>query len=61
MSVFEAQNLVKQGVSCRVGSGQSFFIKDIPWLPDVCDPYVHSNSEALVNQKVSSLMITSTR
>lgn len=60
-SVFVAQNLIKQGISCRVGDGQSLFIKDVPWLPDVADPFVQSNSEAFLNQKVFSLMITGER
>ncbi|KAL8154779.1 hypothetical protein AgCh_000219 [Apium graveolens] len=37
------------------------FIKDIPWLPDVHNLYVQTNSEAFINQKVSSLMITGDR
>lgn len=56
-SVFEAQSLIKQGSSCRVGNGQSLPILNVPWLPDVNDPYVHSTSEAIMNEKVSSLMV----
>lgn len=59
--MLEAQSLIKQGSSCRVGSGQSLFIMNVPWLPDVNDPYVHSDSEAIINQKVSSLMVTGER
>lgn len=48
-SVLEAQNIIKQGVSCRVGNGYNLFIKGFPWLPDANDPYIHSNCEAFEN------------
>lgn len=59
--MFEAQNLIKTGCLYRVGDGQNLFIKDVPWLPDAVDPYVHSVSKALINQKVVSLMVTGER
>lgn len=57
-SVLETQNLIKSGMSCRVGNGEEVAILNTPWLPVISDPYVHSNSEALFNKKVSSLMKT---
>ncbi|KAL8100419.1 hypothetical protein AgCh_032616 [Apium graveolens] len=42
----------------RVGNGQSISILNDPWLPDAHDPYIHSYSEAFINQNVSSLMVT---
>lgn len=57
-SVLEAQSLIKAGISCRVGSGKEVDILNTPWLPSISDPYVHSSSEALINQKVISLMVT---
>lgn len=55
--VMEAQYLIKSGISCRVGSGLEVDILNTPWLPSHADPYVHSNNNALINQKVSSLML----
>lgn len=42
-------------------NGTNLPIKGTPWLPDVTDPYVHSNSEAFDNQNVSSLMVQGDR
>lgn len=50
--------MIKQGVSCRVGSGESLSITDVPWLPDENDPYIHTRNAAIINQQVSSLMVT---
>lgn len=57
-SMLKAHGMIKQGISCRVGNGQSMSILNVPWLPDAIDPYVHSLNEALMNQKVYALMIT---
>ncbi|KAK1398571.1 hypothetical protein POM88_008434 [Heracleum sosnowskyi] len=56
-----AQDLVKQGVSCNVGDGHSIPIMGVPWLPNEIDPYIHTTSESLVNQKVNALMVTGTK
>lgn len=55
-SILEAQSLLKQGIGCRIGNGQDVDIVNMPLLPVVSDPYVHTVNEALVNQKVISLM-----
>lgn len=55
-SLLEAQNLIIQGVSCRVGNGEDIQILNTRWLPLVSYPFIHSNSESLINQKVVSLM-----
>ncbi|XP_062102876.1 uncharacterized protein LOC133813856 [Humulus lupulus] len=57
-SIVEAQQIVKQGASIRVGSGRSISILEDPWLPNVEDPYIHSSHPSLVNTNVSQLMIT---
>lgn len=54
--LMEAQPLIKQGIACRVGGGDTVFVLNDPWLPDTNDPYVHTLSEALQNVRVSSLM-----
>lgn len=60
-SVLAAQSLVVQGITCRIGNGQDVDILNCPWLPSVEDPFVRSNSAALVNQKVVSLFKTGER
>lgn len=55
--MFEAQNLLKQGIAYRIGNGVLVNVLEELWLPSD-DPYVRSSNEALFNQKVSSLMIT---
>lgn len=57
-SVLAAQSMVKQGVACRVGNGESINIIADPWLPNEQDPYIHTRNTAIENQTVSSLMIT---
>lgn len=54
-SILEAQNLVSQDLSCCVGNGQDIDIINTPWLPSLEDPFIHSNNEAILNQKVASL------
>lgn len=55
-SIHQAQSLIIQGVSCRIGNGEEVQILNTPWLPCVSDPFIHSNSESLINQQVVSLM-----
>lgn len=55
-SVYEAQSLLSQGISCRVGNGQDIDIINTPWLPTAADPYIHTHGASLDNQKVSWLM-----
>lgn len=55
-SILESQSLLKQGLVCRIGGGNSVFILNKPWLPDANDPYVRSVSNDLQNIRVSSLM-----
>lgn len=55
-SVFESQTLIKQGIGCRVGNGQTISIIEDPWLPMESDTYVHTDNPALHGQKVSSLL-----
>lgn len=57
-SVLQVQALLKQGVRCRVGNGRSINVLDDPWLPSEHNPYIHSISESLRNQKVISLLDT---
>lgn len=55
-SVIGAQSLLKQGMGCRVGNGSSINIIQDPWLPLEHEAYVQTDSPALQNQMVSSLM-----
>ncbi|XP_074326550.1 uncharacterized protein LOC141664498 [Apium graveolens] len=55
-SLLAAQELLKQGLGCRVGNNEMVSIMNDPWLPDVENPYVVTNSEVLQNKKVSSLL-----
>ncbi|XP_074337381.1 putative mitochondrial protein AtMg00310 [Apium graveolens] len=60
-SVFEAQDMIKNGLRCRVGSGNSVSILKDPWLPDARCPYITSENEALGNQMVLALMVINER
>lgn len=55
-SILEAQNLLKNGLSCRVGNGNDINILTDPWLPCESDPFIHTSSEAIKDQMVSSLL-----
>lgn len=54
--VLEAQSLIIQSVSCRIGNGQDVQIINDPWLHWTQYLYIHTSSEALVNQNVTSLI-----
>ncbi|KAL8121558.1 hypothetical protein AgCh_018338 [Apium graveolens] len=56
-SVLEAQVLLKRVMYRRVGDGSRVSIKLDPWLPNEEDQYVHSTSESIEGQMVSSLMV----
>ncbi|WOG87677.1 hypothetical protein DCAR_0206908 [Daucus carota subsp. sativus] len=60
-SILAAQNILSQGMGCRVGDGKSISIVNDPWLPSSDSPYVVTESEAIQNQKVSSLMLPDVR
>lgn len=57
-SVIASQELLKEGLGCRVGSGENINILHEPWLPCDRDPYIRTENEALKGNKVSSLMST---
>lgn len=57
-SLIETQPMLKQGVSCRIGNGRSVNILEEPWLPCLQDLYIQTRNEAIIQQKVSSLMST---
>lgn len=50
-NVLAAQDLVKNGISCRIGNGQDIEILNTPWLPSVADQYIHSHNEAISNKR----------
>lgn len=54
-SILEAQYVIKKGIGCRVGNSESISIELVPWLPVESDPYIHTSSESIHGQKVSSL------
>lgn len=55
-SVLESQTIIKQGIGCKVGNGQSISILKDPWLPLTNEAYIHTQSDSLKGQMVSSLM-----
>ncbi|XP_060959224.1 uncharacterized protein LOC115699974 [Cannabis sativa] len=57
-SILEAQDVVREGVRCRIGNGSSVSVLLDSWLPDVDNPKVTSTHPALLSQCVNSLMIT---
>lgn len=57
-SVLEAQDLLRTGVSKRVGNGLSTDIMKDPWLACDIDPYIHTDHDAIKGQMVSCLMST---
>lgn len=40
-SIVEAQAVVKQEISCRIGDGNNVSILEEPWLSNAEDPYIH--------------------
>lgn len=57
-SVLESQSIIRKGIGCKVGNGQSINILEDPWLPMINEAYVQTHSEILKGQLVSSLMNT---
>ena len=55
-SVLESQAIIKQGIGCRVGNGNSINILEDPWLPVETDAHVHTRNPALQGQFVTSLI-----
>lgn len=55
-SFHESQSVIRKGIGCRVGNGMSINIKDDPWLPEIDDATIQTKSDAIRNQKVSSLI-----
>ncbi|XP_074342410.1 uncharacterized protein LOC141679955 [Apium graveolens] len=54
-SVLESQEIMKKGIGCRVGNGNSINIELDHWLPVANDPFIHMRSKSIHGQKVSSL------
>lgn len=54
----EAQQLLKQGVACRVGNGDNVSILNNQWLPNTENPYMVTVNESIKGQMVSALMGT---
>ena len=57
-SILEAQQMLKQGMACRLGTGDLISITEDPWLPDVENPFIQTIHPAIQNAKVSSLMVS---
>ncbi|KAL8148706.1 hypothetical protein AgCh_005895 [Apium graveolens] len=55
-SILEAKELVASGIRWKVGTGEDINILSKPWLLDSERPYIESDSIALENNKISSLM-----
>ncbi|XP_074363465.1 uncharacterized protein LOC141704019 [Apium graveolens] len=56
VSIWEAGDVVKEGVRWVVGLGEMINILGQPWLLDDHNPFITSDSPALANNKVSSIM-----
>lgn len=56
-SVLEAQNVIKAGAICRVGSGESINVLNDPWLPDANNAFVITRNAALEGMTASSLLV----
>lgn len=46
-SILEAQQLLRQGLGCRVGNGVNVSIIEDPWLPVAENPYVTTVNETI--------------
>ncbi|XP_017217507.1 uncharacterized protein LOC108195085 [Daucus carota subsp. sativus] len=57
-SILEAQQMLKQGMACRLGTGDLISITEDPWLPDVENPFIQTIHPAIQNAKVSSVMVS---
>ncbi|XP_030494627.2 uncharacterized protein LOC115710402 [Cannabis sativa] len=60
-SIWAAQDLVKQGARRAISNETAVSILHDPWLPNDSNPFVLSTNPGLVDQYVSSLMITGER
>uniref|UniRef100_A0A803P6Q0 Reverse transcriptase domain-containing protein n=1 Tax=Cannabis sativa TaxID=3483 RepID=A0A803P6Q0_CANSA len=56
-SIYEAQEVVREGVRCRIDNGSMVSILQDPLLPDSENPKATSTHPALLNQNVSVLMV----
>lgn len=56
--MLEAQSVIKEWIVCRVGSGTSVNVRNVPWLLDIQNLYVTSTNANLDDLTVSSLIIT---
>lgn len=59
-SIMEARSVITAGSVWRIGTGKDIQILHQPWLNNVENPYVLTNSHAIVNQNVASLFVTGT-
>lgn len=55
-SIVEAKQLLLEGVRWRVGNGASINILQQPWLSMEDNPYITSNSPAIEDKTVASLL-----
>lgn len=51
-SVLEAQNMIRTGAACRMGSG----VSNDPWLPDSHQPFITTSNSELERKTVSSMV-----
>ncbi|XP_074347342.1 putative mitochondrial protein AtMg00310 [Apium graveolens] len=60
-SILLAQQILRQGLSRRVGDGSTVKIKNEPWLPDEDNPYITTETAKIENHTVSALMVPNER
>lgn len=57
-SIFEAKQVLKEGLRWRVSNGENINILGQPWLEDAQSPYITSTTQGLEDKKVKSLFCT---
>lgn len=57
----EARSVISAGSCWRIGTGEDIMIKNQPWLRDVDNPYITTDSLSIENERVVSLMQTDTK
>ncbi|KAL8119408.1 hypothetical protein AgCh_016796 [Apium graveolens] len=60
-SICEARKVISVGSSWRIGNGVDIQVLNQPWLNDRDNPYVVTDSPALVNQNMASLFSMNTK
>lgn len=60
-SIIEAKRVISSGSNWRIGTGKEIKIIGQPWLNNLENPYISTNSPSLTDQMVVSLFHTGTK